>query len=293
MTTRVTGRWSARFAGGALLAFAVLAPGCGRPPDEAWLRFVGFKQGGATISVVKDSLREETTTTVDVELQNGSLIVGQKTGTGILVNRARVDYRMPGFSPPSAEYPLNLYLAPPADDKATTGTLSAFPLAPSSLKQWLIDTGAFDDANSEPVVELTAHVTFFGESDDGLKVETEGGIGIALTNGAKTTVNVFKTRDASKPATSGVFTVFRTGGVVADLPVAYTISGSAIAGTDYTISPSATSVVIPAGADSAVVTVIPLSGGTAGNTTVRITLSTSASYTVGTHSSDLMTVFGE
>ena len=45
--------------------------------------------------------------------------------------------------PPSAEYDVNLYLAPPADSTATTGTL-AIALAPISLKQWLINTGAFE-----------------------------------------------------------------------------------------------------------------------------------------------------
>ena len=85
---------------------------------------------------------------------------------------------MTGFSPPAGEYPLNLYLPPPAESTATTGTLTAFPLAPASLKQWLIDTGV----RGPRYVQLTAHVTFYGETDEGASLQTEGSIRIALTN---------------------------------------------------------------------------------------------------------------
>ncbi len=187
MTGRGKGFRGGRLLCVALLAVSALTSGCGRPSDGTWLRFRGFKRGATTLSVVKDILRGEATSTVDVEFENRSVNVGSSGGTGILVYRARVDYRLAGFSPPSAEYPLNLYLPPPAGattggTTATTGTLSAFPLPSTSLKLWLIDTGAFEDTGRNPVVELSAHVTFFGETDDGLKLETEGSIGIVLTN---------------------------------------------------------------------------------------------------------------
>lgn len=270
--------------GGALLVLAALAAGCGRPPDEAWLRFLGFTQSAKTISVLEDSLREETTATVDADFENKSLYVGQKSGAGILVNRARIDYRMSGFSPPSAEYPLNLYLAPPADGAATTGTLTAFPLVSTALKEWLINTGAFDDAASDPIVELTARVTFFGETDDGAALETEGSIRIELTNtgasstGTSTTVYIKKARDVTQSATgtTGAFTVYRvTGNFAASLEIAFTPSGTTTAGTDYTIS---TPVVIPAESNSVEIKITPILFGATG--TVILTLSDTASYTV-------------
>jgi len=184
MKLRVTGIQRVRLAGVALLVFS-LVPGCGRPPDEAWLRFLGFKQGDKTISVFEDQLRGKSTATVDVAFENRSLFVGQNGGTGILVRHARVDYRMSGFSPPAAEHDLYLYLRPPeskAGASAVTGTLTGFPLAPAALKQWLIATRAFDSAVDTPVVALTARVTFSGETDEGGTIQIVGSIGVALTN---------------------------------------------------------------------------------------------------------------
>ena len=183
-----SGRRCARVTGLALLALAALAAGCARSPDEAWLQFLGFKQSGKTISVFTDNLSGGATATVDADFENRSFYVKQNGGTGILVYRARIDYQMDGFSPPAAEYALNLYIASPATTTTTTttatttttsttatGTLSGFPLAPASLKSWLIGHAA-----GAAVVELTARVTFFAETDQGDKIETHGSIGIAL-----------------------------------------------------------------------------------------------------------------
>jgi hypothetical protein len=191
VTRLLAGRRGAGIAGLALVASLALGYGCGRPSDEAWLQFLGFKQGGVTVGVFEDNLRGTVSDTVDVEFQNGSQGVGVNAGTGVLLERARIDYRMDGFFPPSAEVPLNLYLDPPAASTTTpstptTGTLSAFPLAPPSLKQWLIGTGAFENAVARPAAELTAQVTFFARAADGTKLETKGGVTIVLVNNKST-----------------------------------------------------------------------------------------------------------
>ena len=99
------GRCFAAFSAFALLALAVLAPGCGRPEDEAWLRCLGFRASGesSSLSVLNGDLADGSDLTVDVEFQNASLFVGQKVGLGIQVNSARIDYRMSGYAPPPAE----------------------------------------------------------------------------------------------------------------------------------------------------------------------------------------------
>ncbi|MHB8834714.1 MAG: hypothetical protein ACYC9Y_03270 [Candidatus Methylomirabilia bacterium] len=177
MMSSLTDRRFATFAGVALLVSAVLASACGRPPDEAWLRCTGFSNADETtpLAVIEGKL-DSTTLKANANFENRSLNVTNTGGTGILVYRARIDYRMAGYSPPSAEYDFTLYLPPPAKSEATIGTLTAFPLASASLKQWLINAGV-----STPV-ELTARVTFFGETDEGGKIETVGSIGISLTN---------------------------------------------------------------------------------------------------------------
>ena len=164
-----------------LLAVWAALAGCG-PIEDSSLKLLGFKQGGATISVYKDDLRASSPATIDVEFQNSGMIVGQKGGVGILLKSARIVYMMDGHTPPIAQFPVSLYLAPPADGATTTATLSAFPLAPLELRAWLLATGAFNNETETPVVQLVATVTFSGKTEDGSPVETSGTIAIALTN---------------------------------------------------------------------------------------------------------------
>ena len=278
MTTGSTWLRGVRIAAAALLVLTVAVTGCGRPPDEAWLRCIALKQSAATISVLEGDLNDGTSSTVDIELENSSLVVGTKAGTGILVSRTRIDYRMTGFSPPAADLPVNLYLSPPADGKTTTGTLTAFPLASRSLKQWLVDAGV-----SDPVVQLTARVTFYGLTDGGSQIETEASLGIALTNatspGTLPAVYVLKGTDADKsPAKNGEFLVIRNGTFTSSLTVNFTDGGGTAGPDDYHALSGAVS--IPAGAGSAKINVIPKPGGATSTVTVKITLANNSSYTV-------------
>jgi hypothetical protein len=163
---------------GAALA-ATLAAGCGRPPDEAWLRFLGFRatEGSATLTVVNGTL-DTTTDNVDAAFENATFTVGRgdDSGTGILVTSARVEYTMQGYAAPTYEYPVTLYLAAPAKaGETTTGTLSGLPIVPASLKEWIKGLPA-------PPLSFTARVTFRAESDNGTDLETTGSISIVLTN---------------------------------------------------------------------------------------------------------------
>ena len=89
---------------------------------------------------------------------------------------------------------------------------------------------------------------------------------------------------AEAPLSTGTFTVTRTGATTAALTVAYTVGGTATAGSDYTALTG--SVSIPAGAASAPITVTPLNDTVVeANETVILTLATNAAYTVGTPNS--------
>ncbi len=91
------------------------------------------------------------------------------------------------------------------------------------------------------------------------------------------------------PATNGVFTVTRTGGTTAALPVSYTVGGTGVAGTDYTTLPG--SVTIPIGSSTATVNVVPITTGKyPANVTVQATLSANTAYNIGGPASDTVQI---
>jgi hypothetical protein len=94
-----------------------------------------------------------------------------------------------------------------------------------------------------------------------------------------TTVGIAAT-DASAAFTgtnTGTFTITRSGSTTAALTVGYTITGTAVNGTDY--NTIAASVTIPAGKSSATVTITPKDG-TKPTKTVILTLKTSSGYAI-------------
>ena len=104
-------------------------------------------------------------------------------------------------------------------------------------------------------------------------------------------VNITATdSDASEygPAT-GQFTISRTGLTDTDLPVAYTIGGSAVNGVSYQTIPLSAS--IPAGSSSAAVTILPIPDNVAeGDRSVTLLLSSSPAFNPGTNTSATVTI---
>lgn len=206
MTPGSTIRWRTGFAGVALLAAALLATGCGRPPDETWLRVLHFEKGSADSTVVSSVssvvLKTTTTTTnsttstttilgatdyVVAVFANQSTVVGSsdKVADGVTVDQVRITYAVAGYSPPAATYAVTLYV--PANTSTTststtgtTGTKLEIALVSTDLKRWLTD--------SVPKSVLTgglhasARLVFHARTDAGSELETEAGIGIVFLN---------------------------------------------------------------------------------------------------------------
>jgi Calx-beta domain-containing protein/pre-peptidase len=87
----------------------------------------------------------------------------------------------------------------------------------------------------------------------------------------------------------GTFTVSRTGATTSSLPVNYTVSGTATAGSDYTALSGG--VIIPAGSASTTIAVTPIDDALfEGSETVIVTLAASAGYTVGAASAATVTI---
>ncbi|MGQ0626783.1 MAG: beta strand repeat-containing protein, partial [Phycisphaerales bacterium] len=87
----------------------------------------------------------------------------------------------------------------------------------------------------------------------------------------------------------GRYTVRRTGPTTTALTVAYTVSGSALSGTDFTALSG--TVVIPAGMASATIDLTTIDDAIRENAeTVIVTLATSGAYTIGTKSTATVTI---
>jgi CARDB protein/fibronectin type III domain protein len=88
---------------------------------------------------------------------------------------------------------------------------------------------------------------------------------------------------------NGVFTIARNGQFESPLAVAFTISGTAVKGTDY--QNPVVSVTIPVGQPSATVTIVPINDTTIEQPeTVVLTLTSGTDYTIGTASSTVTIV---
>ncbi|MFH1146669.1 MAG: Calx-beta domain-containing protein [Pseudomonadota bacterium] len=91
------------------------------------------------------------------------------------------------------------------------------------------------------------------------------------------------------PVNTGKFTVYRTGITATAVTVTYKVAGTATAGTDY--AELVGSVVIPPRKTDAIIVVTPLNDlDCEGNETVVLTLTVAEGYTVGTPSSDTVTI---
>jgi hypothetical protein len=294
-------RWGGRLLAAALVAVAAIAAACGRPPDESWLEFLGFRASGATTTLtsIEGDLNDGKTDKADAAFRNDSFTVGpnsgSSTGTGILIKSAHVDYQLSGFSPPSYDYPQSLFLGASGVSSGVTttteGTLTDFPLAPASLKRWLLDTHAFDASGGTSPIRLTAKAKFNAVTDDGNDLEVNGSITVVLSNGGTAaspqTVNIDATTPTAQTSADGAFTVSRTGPTTSELTVHYSVGGTATGGTDYVVLEGF--VAIAAGSSSATIPVTPLSG-YAVNSTVIVTLGSDSSYTVGSRNKATVTL---
>lgn len=198
-----------RLAGAALLAVAVLALGCRRPTDDAWLRVVHVETpDGAVVSAITSYLLTTTTTTtttgtgidaetettiktsingpdlVTVVFSNRSTVVpGSDPGGGVTVDQVRITYNLPGYAPPAVTLPVTLYV--PASADATTVTSLQLPLVSSALKAWLV--AHLPSAARDRGVEASARLAFHAWVDGGGEIATQAGIGITFVTEKPTT----------------------------------------------------------------------------------------------------------
>ncbi len=178
---------------GALVAAAAVLGACGRPPDEAWLRIVAIEDaaGGSVATLEAYLEEEETTDSVQLQLENRSSTIGVTDGgTGVLVERLRVESTAGGRALPAREFPVTLYLASGSGSSAAdgvdglaaagSGSLEVGVVTPA-LKRWIRENLFVPEGG----VEGSTRITVFAVTDDGRGLRTSGGLGLRVTDGPR------------------------------------------------------------------------------------------------------------
>lgn len=138
---------------------------------------------------------------------------------------------------------------------------------------WVQVTSTTDSTHAGP-----GYAGVLGSNSSASRADGFSVVGLAV---ALPTVTIVATDPtASETGDPATFTVTRTGSTLAPLTVAYTVGGTATAGTDYTTLPG--TLTIPAGSASAPITVLPLPDLTSDpGETVIVTLAPGSVYLLG------------
>jgi hypothetical protein len=172
------------------LGAAMLVPAaCSAPDDETWVRIISVGEaddsaddangsGSGAISVLHSDLDDGSPELVDIDLENGTVIVGDTGGGGVLVTvyHASVDYEFGGVAIPSYAYPVTLVIPPPTGGETGTSTTSAtlqnFPVVPATLKSWLLVPENLPPDTTKGSFSVVATITLRARSEEGRELET-------------------------------------------------------------------------------------------------------------------------
>lgn len=179
-----------------------------------------------------------------------------------------------------------------------SGTTFTGNLIDSSYNAQFVNVGATNYAIQASSSARNAGTTIAGMTSDhiGTSRPQEGAADIGAyeysAGGTLPTVTVDATDSMAteQGPTPGVFTFTRTGGgTVGALTINFTVGGTAASGVDYTSI--GTTAIIPDGASTTTKTVTPIDDPTVEvDETVIPTITASGTYTVGTPSSDIVTI---
>jgi len=177
---------------------------CAAPDDETWMQITGI--GGATTtttttttdgdettttstfssgSVIESDLQSGVTDTVDVEVQNSTIILGDVGGgVFITVYHAAVEYHVQGYDFPSYQYTVTLFLPAPTSGEAgsadSKGVLEDLPLVPAALKSWILDPGNVPPEIAARGFTGEARVTLKGRTEEGRELEVSGSVTVVF-----------------------------------------------------------------------------------------------------------------
>jgi hypothetical protein len=186
------------------------------------------------------------------------------TRTGDLQNALAVHYSVAGTATPGADYTI----------------LPGVAVIPAGQSSVTIPFQPLGDTTVGP--DKTVAVSLQGSAV--YAAGSPASASVTILEDDFLSVTIFPTAGAAKPSTAGTFTVKRDGDLTDNLVVFYSVSGTAVAGTDYV--PLLNSVTIPAGSAWANITLTPLHNNLSeGDVLVTVSLTNQFDYDVGTPAS--------
>ncbi|HWY75073.1 MAG TPA: Calx-beta domain-containing protein, partial [Verrucomicrobiae bacterium] len=255
-------------------AMAALNDGLAEGPETLTLtvledtNYVNGSLGEATITVLDNDAPPGSTVTVAAMTSSGdnSVIESDPVGGFFIFSRngstasdLTVHYSVSGTATPGVDYQ----------------TLLGVVIIQAGSSTASVPFRVIDDTLVE--VDETATVTV--SASGGYTADTTPAT-ITIVDDDLVNVSVYPTRPAIGPSGAGQFTVVRNGDLAPNLVVSYTVSGTAVSGTDYT--PLSGSVTIPGGQTSASINVTPMTHTQVeGDRSVVVTLLDNTNYSMG------------
>lgn len=190
------------FLGNCSLALLLALAACAAPADETWLRVVSVTesgedaettQGGVTgtsVSVLDIDLRNGTTDTVDLVLENSTVVVGFSGADGvpITVYHATVEYDFSPYSLPSYAYTVSL-VVPGFSSQTVAGdvivtrtdTLVGLPVAPATLKSWMLVPDNLPPEVTAGSFNVLVRITLRARTEEGRELETGASLTLVIS----------------------------------------------------------------------------------------------------------------
>ncbi len=182
---------------------------------------------------------------------------------------------------------VNYSLSGTAGNGSDYTLLSSMVVIPVNKAAATVTVSPLNDATPEGNENVILTVT----SSTGYSVGSPSAATVTIDDNDKVAVSVVAADTAASESgpDSGSFTLSRTGATTNALTVGYTLTGTAVNGSDYSVL--ATTVVIPAGQTSVAVTVTPIDDAVSEPPeTVRLTIALNSLYLVGSPSAATVTI---
>jgi hypothetical protein len=156
-------------------------------PDDPDTPTVPSSGVTGSISVLDVDLRNGTTDTVDLVLENSTVIVGNASGGGVPIHvyHATVEYEFSPYTLPKYAYSISLLVPAPTGGEAgigiETATLVGLPVAPATLKDWMLYPENLPPEVTGGSFNVLVRITLRARTEEGRELETGASLTLVIS----------------------------------------------------------------------------------------------------------------